>query len=94
MGYIAFNLEQPKEEHMNNKVRLIVTFNEGEFMLLKDFDNNKEAMDYARMIGFSTYEATRDYDLDNWIAIDPTIDTEKKLSFAYNKNHRSIFNNK
>lgn len=73
---------------MENKVRLIVTFAEGEFMLLKDFDNNKEALDYAKMIGFSTYEITREYNAADWNAIDPTIDTEKKLSFAYNKNKR------
>lgn len=92
MGYTILNLEKPKEEHMNNKVRLIVTFNEGDFMLLKDFDNGKEALAYARMVGFSTYEATKDYDAADWIAIDPTIDTEKKLSFAYNKHKRSIYN--
>lgn len=78
---------------MENKVRLIVTFAEGEFMLLKDFDNNKEALDYARMVGFSTYEITREYNAADWNAIDSTIDTEKKLSFAYNKHQRSIFNN-
>ena len=75
-----------------NKVRLIVTFNEGEFMLLRDFDDMSLALDYARKVGFSTYEITRDYKPDDWIAIDPTIDAEKKLSFAYNKYKRSIYN--
>ncbi len=76
---------------MENKTRLIVTFNEGDFMLLKDFDSSKEALDYARQIGFSTYEITKDYNLDEWIPIDPNVPADK-LSFAYNKNKRSIFN--
>jgi len=64
------------------KYRIIVSFNEGDFMLIKDFDNGSDAVDYARMIGFATYEVTNDYNLDEWVALDPTLDPEKKLSFA------------
>ena len=71
-----------------NKTRLIVTFAEGEFMLLKDFDNSKEALDYAKMVGFSTYEITTDYNADDWVAIDPTVQAPR-MSFAYNKNYRN-----
>lgn len=64
------------------KYRIIVSFNEGDFMLIKDFNNGSDAVDYARMIGFATYEVTNDYNLDEWVALDPTLDPEKKLSFA------------
>ena len=64
------------------KYRLIVHFIEGEFMLWKDFDNMKEAVEYAREMGFATWEATTDYDLNDWQILDPTIDATKKLSFA------------
>ena len=67
------------------KYRLIVSFMEGDFMLWKDFDNMKDAVDYAKMIGFATYEATNDYNLDDWQLLDPTIDATKKLSFAKKK---------
>lgn len=67
------------------KYRIIVNFAEGEFMLIKDFDSGKDALDYARMVGFATYEVTNDYNLDDWVALDPTIDPEKRLSFAKRK---------
>lgn len=68
---------------MKQKYRLIVSFAEGDFMLWKDFDSLVAAMDYARDVGFSNYEATSAYNLEEWKLIDPSIDTEKKLSFAY-----------
>jgi len=71
-----------------NKTRLIVTFTEGEFMLLKDFESPHEALDFARKVGFSTYEITSNYNADDWVAIDPTIQ-EPKMSFAYNKTYRN-----
>jgi hypothetical protein len=71
-----------------NKVRLIVTFNEGEFMLLKDFEDGAAAINFAKMVGFSTYEVTREYNADDWVAIDPTV-PEGRMSFAYNKNYRN-----
>lgn len=74
-----------------NKTRLIVTFVEGEFMLLKDFNSSGEALEFAKKVGFSTYEITREYNPDDWVAIDPTV-KEPKMSFAYNKNQRSIYN--
>ena len=73
------------------KYRLIVHFAEGEFMLWKDFDSMNEAVDYARMVGFATYEATNDYNLEDWNLIDPTVDATKKLSFAYNKNSKGAY---
>lgn len=71
------------------KFRIIVSFIEGEFMLIHDFDTVREGLDYAKQIGFATYEVTDDYNLEEWVAIDPSIDATQKLSFAYNKNSRN-----
>ena len=70
---------------MKQKYRLIVSFAEGDFMLWKDFDTMAAAFDYAMKVGFATFEASRDYNLEDWQLIDPTIDAENKLSFAYRK---------
>ena len=67
------------------KYRIIVTFIEGNFMLLKDFDSMNEGLDYAKRIGFATYEVTNDYNLEDWVVIDPSIDPEARLSFARRK---------
>lgn len=74
-----------------NKVRLIVSFNEGDFMLLKDFEDGSAAINFAKMVGFSTYEITREYNADDWVAIDPTV-PEGNMSFAYNKNNINTYN--
>lgn len=50
---------------------------------MERLDSLVAAMDYARDVGFSNYEATSAYNLEEWKLIDPSIDTEKKLSFAY-----------
>lgn len=71
------------------KFRIIVSFIEGEFMLIHDFDTMREGLDYAKQVGFATYEVTDDYNLEEWVAIDPSIDATQKLSFAYNKNSRN-----
>ena len=71
------------------KFRIIVSFIEGEFMLIHDFDTVREGLDYAKQIGFATYEVTDDYNLEEWVVIDPSIDATQKLSFAYNKNSRN-----
>ena len=71
------------------KFRIIVSFIEGEFMLIHDFDTMREGLDYAKQIGFATYEVTDDYNLEEWVVIDPSIDATQKLSFAYNKNSRN-----
>lgn len=67
------------------KYRIFVTFVEGEFMLLKDFDSMNEGLDYAKRVGFATYEVTNDYNPEDWEAIDPSLDPETKLSFARRK---------
>lgn len=71
------------------KYRLIVTFAEGDFMLIRDFETGPEALEFARAIGFATYEVTNDYNLEDWVTIDPTLDATKKLSFAYKK-HKGV----
>lgn len=71
------------------KFRIIVSFIEGEFMLIHDFDTMREGLDYAKQVGFATYEVTDDYNLEDWVVIDPSIDATQKLSFAYNKNSRN-----
>lgn len=71
------------------KYRLIVTFAEGDFMLIRDFETGPEALEFARAVGFATYEVTNDYNLEDWVAIDPTLDATKKLSFAYKK-HKGV----
>ena len=71
------------------KFRIIVSFIEGEFMLIHDFDTVREGLDYAKHVGFATYEVTDDYNLEEWVVIDPSIDATQKLSFAYNKNSRN-----
>ena len=71
------------------KFRIIVSFIEGEFMLIHDFDTVREGLDYAKQIGCATYEVTDDYNLEEWVVIDPSIDATQKLSFAYNKNSRN-----
>lgn len=71
------------------KFRIIVSFIEGEFMLIHDFDTMREGLDYAKQVGFATYEVTDDYNLEEWVVIDPSIDATQKLSFAYNKNSRN-----
>lgn len=75
------------------KFRIIVSFIEGEFMLIHDFDTVREGLDYAKQVGFATYEVTDDYNLEDWVVIDPSIDATQKLSFAYNKNSRNYHRN-
>lgn len=64
------------------KYRIIVRFIEGEFMLIRDFDSMIDGIEYAKRIGFSTYEVTNQYDLAGWEVIDPTLNPQEKLSFA------------
>lgn len=64
------------------KYRIIVSFIEGEFMLIRDFDSMNDGIEYAKRIGFGTYEVTNQYDLEDWEVIDPTLNPQEKLSFA------------
>lgn len=65
----------------------IVAFGKGDIdrMLLRDFDTEKEAEKFIKLVGFSKYQITNNYNKEDWIPCDTTIDPQKQLSFAYKK---------
>lgn len=67
---------------MIKPLRIIVSSNEGEFMLLQDFPDTNAAADFARRIGFASYEITNEYNETEWQPLDASLDAEKVMSFA------------